>query len=140
MSDHRRERDRARKAAERLRKGMVPQSRRNVSKMMGEIAHDSGVHISTVYRHRKAGTLDTFLFNPELLREKCPQTATDDADRTFASVKPEAVDPSADTSFASSGISESRREDHSRTVAKLLSASEAAQKEWLDTMPPWSMT
>lgn len=139
MSDHRRERDRSRKAAERLRKGMVPQSKRNVSKLMGEIAHDSGVHISTLYRHQKAGTLDAFLFDPESLRKKCPTPVPDDADKTFASVEAEAVNPSADTSFASSDISESQRQDHSRTIAKFLSASEAAQTEWLDTMPPWSM-
>ncbi|AWI90989.1 hypothetical protein C0214_23910 [Methylobacterium sp. DM1] len=135
----RREKDRARKAAERLRKGMVPQSKRNVSKLMGEIAHDSGVHISTLYRHQKAGTLDAFLFDPESLRKKCPTPAPDDADRIFASVEAEAANPSADTSFASSGISEVCREDHSRTVAKLLSEAEAAQAEWISTLPPWSM-
>ncbi|QIJ76947.1 hypothetical protein GU700_21615 [Methylobacterium sp. NI91] len=135
----RREKDRARKAAERLRKGMVPQSKRNVSKLMGEIAHDSGVHVSTLYRHQKAGTLDSFLFDPESLRKKFPTPTPDDADRTFASMDAEAANPSADTSFASSGISEVCREDHSRTVAKLLSEAEAAQAEWLDTMPPWSM-
>ena len=118
---------------------MVPQSKRNVSKLMGEIAHDSGVHISTLYRHQKAGTLDAFLFDPESLRKKCPTPVPDDADKTFASVEAEAVNPSADTSFASSDISESQRQDHSRTIAKFLSASEAAQTEWLDTMPPWSM-
>lgn len=139
MSDHRRERDRTRKAAERLRKGMVPQSRRNVSKLMGEIAHDSGVHVSTLYRHQKAGTLDAFLFDPESLRKKCPTPAAKDADKTFASVEAETVNPSADTSFASSGISESQSEEHSRTVAKLLSASKTAQIEWLNTMPHWAM-
>jgi hypothetical protein len=136
----RREKDRARKATERLRKGMVPQSKRMVSKLMGEIAHDSGVHISTIYRHRKAGTLDAFLFDPESLRNICPSPIEDNADRSFVPSPKGSTDQSADRSFASSVISQNRREEHSRTVAKLLSEAEESQIEWADFLEhgtPW---
>lgn len=131
VDEARREWDRARKAAERLRNGMVPQSKRNVSKLMGEIAHDSGVHISTLYRHQKAGTLD-----PESLRKNCPNPFQDHVDRSFASPLEGSTDQSADTSFASSGTAHRHRPNHAEAVSKLHSEAEHAQSEWLDTLPP----
>jgi hypothetical protein len=71
IDEARRERDRARKAAERLRKGMVPQAERTVTKRLGEVADRSGVSLSTVKRHRRAGTLDRF---ENSVTQKCPDS------------------------------------------------------------------
>ncbi|MGN7127304.1 hypothetical protein [Methylorubrum thiocyanatum] len=72
------ERDRTRKAAWRREQGMTPQSDRNVTRRLGEIADRSGVSLSTVKRHRRAGTLDALEKGvtpkcPDRLDQKCPK-------------------------------------------------------------------
>lgn len=72
------ERDRERKAVWRRNQGMTPQAERNVTRRLGEIADRSGVSLSTVKRHRRAGTLDTLESSatpkcPDGLDQKCPQ-------------------------------------------------------------------
>jgi len=135
----RRERDRARKAAERLRKGMIPQKNRTVMRHMGEIAETSGVSLSTLYRHRRAGTFDAFLYDPESLTKKCLTDRSDDTDRNLSDQGGVEPTQGADTYLSYPGISRRLRENHARTIEKLVSEADHARDEWLDTMPPWSM-
>lgn len=103
------ERDRERKAVWRRGQGMTPQSERNVTRRLGEIADRSGVSLSTVKRHRRAGTLDALKNGvtqkcPDDLNPKCP------------------------------------KQTHREVIAELHAGAEAAQDEWLSTLPPWSMS
>lgn len=110
------QRDRERKAAWRREQGMTPQSDRNVTRRLGEIADRSGVSLSTVKRHRRAGTLDALEKGldqncPDSLDQKCPDSAT----------------------------SKCPQKSHREVLADLHAGAKAAQAEWLDTLPPWSM-
>ncbi|MCP2080824.1 UNVERIFIED_ORG: hypothetical protein J2W74_002010 [Methylorubrum zatmanii] len=80
---------------------MTPQSERNATKRLGEIADRSGVSLSTIKRHRRAGTVDHLESG---VTQMCPHKS------------------------------------HRDVMAELNAGAEAAQTEWLVTLPPWSMS
>lgn len=57
----RRERDRLRKAAARRAQGMRSQAERRTTKDLAALAAVAGVTLRTIFHHRRAGTLATFL-------------------------------------------------------------------------------